>query len=70
MQTVQYISNTFTGFTVPNFNGSTSQINVTQRGWFGPAGMPGTQLTNITDEHMKYLGNKLQELAYVYNYSR
>lgn len=32
--------------------------------------MPGTKLTNVMADHMLYLGNKLQELAYVYNSSR
>jgi hypothetical protein len=30
-----------------------------QKGFFGPVSMNGTQLYNIMDEHLVYLGNRL-----------
>ena len=63
------LSRDYTDLKVVDFNNTNSVLSIFQKGIFGPLGQNNTRLNNISKEYNIMMGNRLSELAYIYNYS-
>jgi hypothetical protein len=63
------LSRDYTDLRVVDFNNTNSVLSIFQKGIFGPLDQNNTRLNNISKEYNIMMGNRLSELAYVYNYS-
>ena len=63
------LSRDYTDLRVLDFNNTSSVLSIFQKGIFGPVDQNNTRLNNISKEYNLMMGNRLSELAYIYNYS-
>ena len=61
------ISSNYTDLKVDNFNDTKSLLTFFTSGYFGPYSQSGSRLAKILNEHNLIAGNKLKEMAVVYN---
>lgn len=68
-QSFNILSRDYTDLRVVDFNNTNSVLSIFQKGIFGPLDQNNTRLNNISKEYNIMMGNRLSELAYIYNYS-